>query len=147
MLKSMLVRAFELSAIYGPVIVMIFLAWRFDVTPLWYVVAFILAPSVPLTLWFMPSRCRSEGGVYKICTPVRCVDIKGAEVLGDVRGGRIPPGKSYALFCLGWRSLLTFFADCGEELFFSTPSCDGRWMRIRGEVKGRQKEVWLCGCR
>lgn len=77
-----------------------------------------------------------------------------AVLLGEPRverGGLIPPGRTEALFCGGWRFPTTLFSDCGDELFFSTPDCDGKWLVAEAKLvkrKGEEerKTLWLCNC-
>jgi len=78
-----------------------------------------------------------------------------AALLGEPRverGGLIPPGRTEALFCGGWRFPTTPFSDCGDELFFSTPDCDGKWLVAEAKLvkRGRGGEknavaLQLCG--
>jgi len=82
--------------------------------------------------------------------PVRTIE---AVLLGEPRverGGLIPPGRTEALFCGGWRFPTTLFSDCGDELFFSTSDCDGRWLVAEAKLvkkKGEEKKtLWICGC-
>ena len=83
-------------------------------------------------------------------TPVRSIE---AVLLGEPRlerGGLVPPGRTRALFCFGWRFPTTLLSDCGDELFFSTPDCDGRWLVAEAKLvkkKGEEKKtLWICGC-
>jgi hypothetical protein len=64
------------------------------------------------------------------------------------RGGLIPPGRTKALYCfVGWRFPTTFLSDCGDELFFSTPDCDGKWLVAEAKLANRRgeerKTLWL----
>ena len=98
-------------------------------------------------LYYMPNHCviDNDGGVVKLCSLVRCRVFRLRDVLGVVRGGWLPPGGTKALFCFGWR-MLTFWSDCGDEIFFSTPSCRGEWMRLSVvDERGVERVLWLCG--
>ncbi|AFA38464.1 MAG: hypothetical protein QXS00_02990 [Pyrobaculum sp.] len=148
MLRGLAVRLFELLAIFGPFVAVLLASYYAG-----YLIH-ILAPllfglfvATLIVLWFMPSSCRFLEGRLGLCTPVRCKRAELRELEGEVKGGRIPPGKTYALFCFGWRFPTTLFSDCGKEFFFSTPSCDGKWEKWRGTVDGKEKEIWICGCR
>lgn len=145
--RASAVRAFELSLIYGTLALAAAAAWSLDIPELWYAVALFFAVDTLLVLWYMPVRCASDGGIYKLCTPVRCLEVRVVEIFGEVAGGRTIPTTPRGASCWGWPLPTTQFLSCRDWLYFSTPHCGGRWMRIRGEVEGRQKEVWLCGCR
>lgn len=149
MLRGLAVRLFELLAIFGPLVAVLLALHLTGLFMIETVAPFLAIYSVFafLALWYMPSSCRIYENKLRLCTPVRCKRAELRELEGEVKGGRIPPGKTYALFCFGWRFPTTLFSDCGKEFFFSTPSCDGRWEKWRGTVDGKEKEIWICGCR
>lgn len=148
MLREAAVRLFELLAIYGPFVAVV-LSLYFTGLFMYEILApllFVASAITVLVLWYMPSSCRIHENRLRLCTPVRCKWAELREFAGEVKGGRIPPGKTYALFCTGWRFPTTLFSECKNELFFSTPSCNGRWEKWKGTVGGKEKEVWICGC-
>jgi hypothetical protein len=153
------IRLFELGVLYGVLGVLIFLliflltrtgsievAWPMlygMVLPMFVLFTVIL-------LYFMPVSCRVVGNRVVMRTPVRSIE---AVLLGEPRlerGGLIPPGRTKALFCFGWRFPTTLFSDCDDELFFSTPDCDGRWLVAEAKLVNRKREekrtLWICGC-
>jgi hypothetical protein len=147
------IRLFELGALYGVLGVLIFLLIR-SVEVAWPMLYGMVLPMLVLftviLLYFMPVSCRVVGDRVVMRTPVRSIE---AVLLGEPRlerGGLIPPGRTKALFCFGWRFPTTLLSDCGDELFFSTPDCDGRWLVAEAKLvkrKGEEKRtLWICGC-
>jgi len=146
------IRLFELGAVYGVLGVLIFLLTRsIEVAlPMLYGIVPVLVLITVALLYFMPVSCRVVGNRVVMRTPARSIE---AVLLGEPRlerGGLIPPGRTKALFCGGWRFPTTLLSDCGDELFFSTPDCDGRWLVAEAKLvkrKGEEKRtLWICGC-
>ena len=146
------IRLFELGAVYGVLGVLIFLLTRsIEVAlPMLYGIVPVLVLITVALLYFMPVSCRVVGNRVVMRTPARSIE---AVLLGEPRlerGGLIPPGRTKALFCFGWRFPTTLLSDCGDELFFSTPDCDGRWLVAEAKLvkkKGEEKKtLWICGC-
>ena len=147
------IRLFELGALYGGLGVLIFSLIRSIEVALPMLYGMVLPALVLFTvilLYFMPVSCRVVGDRVVMRTPVRSIE---AVLLGEPRlerGGLVPPGSTKALFCGGWRFPTTFLSDCGDELFFSTPDCDGRWLVAEAKLVKRKEEkkrtLWICGC-
>jgi len=148
------IRLFELGALYGVPGVLTFslIIRRIEVAwPMLYGVMLpMLALITVILLYFMPVSCRVVGNRVVMRTPVRSIE---AVLLGEPRlerGGLVPPRRTKALFCIGWRFPTTLLSDCGDEFFFSTPDCDGRWLVAEAKLVKRKEEkkrtLWICGC-
>jgi hypothetical protein len=148
------IRLFELGALYGILGVLTFslIIRRIEVAwPMLYGVMLpMLALITVILLYFMPVSCRVVGNRVVMRTPVRSIE---AVLLGEPRlerGGLVPPRRTKALFCIGWRFPTTLLSDCGDEFFFSTPDCDGRWLVAEAKLVKRKEEkkrtLWICGC-
>ncbi len=153
LVKRVGIRLFELGVMYGvPGVLTFSLIGRIEVAwPMLYgLVLPILALITVILLYFMPVSCRVVGNRVVMRTPVRSIE---AVMLGEPRlerGGLVPPGRTKALFCVGWRFPTTLLSDCGYEFFFSTPDCDGKWLVAEAKLvkkKGEKKRtLWICGC-
>ena len=148
------IRLFELGALYGVPGVLTFslIIRRIEIAwPMLYGVMLpMLALITVILLYFMPVSCRVVGNRVVMRTPVRSIE---AVLLGEPRlerGGLVPPRRTKALFCIGWRFPTTLLSDCGDEFFFSTPDCDGRWLVAEAKLVKRKEEkkrtLWICGC-
>jgi len=148
------IRLFELGALYGaPLGLLTIIAYVGDlqlVLPVVYIFVSLLLLVSVIMLYFMPVSCRAEGGRVVMKTPVRSIEAVLLEEPRREKGGLVPPGRTKALFCSGWRFPTTLLSDCGDEYFFSTPDCDGNWLVAEAELtrKGRRekRKLWLCGC-
>ncbi len=146
------IRLFELVVIYGVPITLIIQAFS-GYVPTFYVMLIVfslLAVLMPIVVYYMPVSCRIVDNRVVMRTPARTIE---AVLLGDPKvekGGLIPPGRTKALFCGGWRLPTTLLSDCGDEFFFSTPDCDGRWLVAEAKLvkkKGEERRIlWICGC-
>jgi hypothetical protein len=140
------IRLFELCALYGaPLGLLTIIAYVGDlqlVLPVVYIFVSLLLLVSVIMLYFMPVSCRAEGGRVVMKTPVRSIEAVLLEEPRREKGSLIPPGRTKALFCSGWRFPTTLLSDCGDEYFFSTPDCDGNWLVAEAELtrKGRREK-------
>jgi len=149
--RRLWIRLLELGTILGAFSAPHVAVWLTDVPN--YVRLFVLVSSIPGVLilsgilaYYLPTRCWVEGARVVMKTPSRTIIAVMEEEPSRERGGLIPPKRTKAMFCYGWR-FLTLYSDCGDEFFFSTPNCDGSWLVAKARIGQERKNLWICGCK
>jgi len=96
-----------------------------------------------LLLWITPVRYSLEGGVVRLCSPIRCVEyeVEGAEE-GEVYNPHM--WKEWFL-CGGFRGFKLAWAGCPNgHLYFATARCKDTWKKLQVRRGGEKYTLWLC---
>jgi len=112
----------------------------------WPVRAFLLSVGVLIAwvlLWITPVRYSLEGGVVRLCFPVRCVKyvVEGVEE-GEVYNPRM--WREWFL-CSGFRGFKMAWAGCPNgQLYFATARCRDTWKKLQVRKGDKRYTLWLC---
>jgi len=112
----------------------------------WFVRAIIFGVGVLIAwilLWITPVRYSLEGGVVRLCSPIRCVEY---EVEG-VEGGKVYNPRMWKewLFCGGFRGFKLAWAGCPNgHLYFATTRCRDVWKKLQVRKGNEKYTLWLC---
>jgi len=101
------------------------------------------AIAVWILLWITPVRYSLEGGIVKLCFPVRCVKyvVEGVEE-GEVYNPRM--WREWFL-CSGFRGFRLAWAWCPNgHLYFATARCRDVWKRLQVRKGNKRYTLWLC---
>jgi len=112
----------------------------------WPIRAFLLGLGtlvVWILLWITPVRYSLEGGVVRLCFPVRCVEyvVEGVEE-GEVYNPRM--WREWFL-CGGFRGFKMAWAWCPNgHLYFATARCRDVWKKLQVRKGDEKYTLWLC---
>jgi len=96
-----------------------------------------------ILLWITPVRYSLEGGVVKLCSPVKCVEyvVEGVEE-GEVYNPRM--WREWFL-CGGFRGFKMAWAGCpNSHLYFATLRCRDVWKKLQVRKGDERYTLWLC---
>jgi len=129
-----------------PVLAVMFYFGIFPEFVPWPVRAVLLGSGVLvawLLLWITPVRYSLEGGVVKLCSPVKCVEY---EVEG-VEGGEVYNPRMWRewFLCGGFRGFKLAWAGCPNgHLYFATARCKDTWKKLQVRKGNEKYTLWLC---
>ena len=96
-----------------------------------------------IVLWTMPVRYSVEGGVVKLCSPVRCVEY----VVEGVEEGKVHNPRRWKEWfpCFGFRGFRLAWAKCAnDQLYFATARCRDVWKKLQVRKGNERYTLWLC---
>jgi len=96
-----------------------------------------------LLLWITPVRYSLEGGVVRLCSPLRCVEYEVVEV----EGGEVYNSRMWRewLLCSGFRRFKLAWAWCpNSHLYFATTRCRDLWKKLQVRKGNEKYTLWLC---
>jgi len=114
-----------------------FIPWVLSVS-LFGVVAFVAWD----LLWSMPVRYSLEGGVVRLCSPIRCIEYEVEGVEGEVYNSRI---RREWFLCSGFHGFRLMWVKCSDDhIYFATAQCRDVWKKLQVRKGDKRYTLWLC---
>jgi len=112
----------------------------------WPFRAYILGSSVLavlIVLWITPVRYSVEGGVVRLCSPIRCVEYEVERVEEDEVYN--PRMRKESFPCFGLHGFRMTWAKCANDhIYFATARCRDVWKKFQVRKGDEKYTLWLC---
>jgi len=101
------------------------------------------ALAVLIFLWIMPAKYSLEGGVVRLCSPIRCAkyEVEGMEE-GEVYN---PRRWKMSYPCFGFHGFRLTWVKCSDDhIYFATARCRDVWKKLQIRKGDEKYTLWLC---